>query len=186
MALFLDLSKAFDTIEHSVLINKLQKYGVRGIPLDFIKNYLSGRSQLVSFNGRYSELRDIKCGVPQGSILGPFLFSLYINDIYKCAPLLKFFLFADDTSLLYHSKSLPFLITILNQELKKLKLWLEINKLTLNLSKTNYIIFKNNKPDIPHDDLVFGDQKINKVQSVTFWVYLLIPKCLGKAIYKVW
>ena len=133
IGLFLDLSKAFDTIDHSILVNKLQKYGIRGIPLDFIKNYLSGRSQLVSFNGCHSELRDVKCGVPQGSILGPFLFSLYINDIYKCAPLLKFFLFADDTSLLYHSKSLPFLIKIINQELKKLKLWLEINKSTLKL-----------------------------------------------------
>ena len=101
IALFMDLSKAFDTIDHDILLYKLNKYGIRGIVLSWIKSYLSNRQQFVSIDKVESSLLNIKCGVPQGSILGPLLFVIYINDIVNSSTVLAFVLFADDTNLYY-------------------------------------------------------------------------------------
>ena len=97
ISVFIDLKKAFDTVDHNILLSKLQSYGVRGLALEWIKSYLSNRRQCVCYNNSNAEFKEIKCGVPQGSILAPLLFILYINDMCDVSKLLHVILFADDT-----------------------------------------------------------------------------------------
>ena len=98
IAIFIDLSKAFDTINHSILLNKLEYYGIRGFALKWFESYLHSRQQYVFLNGASSATSHINYGVPQGSILGPLLFILYINDLAKCSEILNLILLADDTN----------------------------------------------------------------------------------------
>ena len=98
---FLDLSKAFDTLNHEILFSKLEHYGIRGVALNWMKSYFNNRKQFVSYNNVSSNYQLIKCGVPQGSILGPHLFILYINDLPNVSHLAETLLFADDTSICY-------------------------------------------------------------------------------------
>lgn len=99
VGIFRGLQKAFDTIDHNTLINKLERYGIRGMVLQWTKSYMSHRKQFVKMGQVLSSYLDIACGVPQGSVLGPKLFLLYINDICKVSKILKFVMFADDTNL---------------------------------------------------------------------------------------
>jgi len=168
ISLFIDLSKAFDTIDHTLLLKKLHNYGIRGLAYQFLNSYLTDRFQCVEIDGISSGLKQITCGVPQGSILGPVLFLLYINDIHTCSDLLKFILFADDTTVLYSSSNLGELVTTVNRELTYLVNWFNSNKLSLNVSKTNYIIFSNHKLDKSHEDVIVGPIKINKVATTKF------------------
>jgi len=142
--IFIDLKKAFDTVDHEIVLRKLEHYGIRGIALEWIRSYLTNRHQYVIVNEIESEERLIKCGVPQGSILGPKLFLIYINDISHTSNLLKFILFADDTTILCSHHDFNELIRNVNSELSKVCNWFATNKLSLNLTKTNYILF--NKP----------------------------------------
>src|SRR2546425_2254388 len=120
MSIFIDLSKAFDTINHTILLQKLEYYGVRGLVNDFIKSYLTNRLQYVEIENISSNPMKITCGIPQWSILGPLLFLLYVNDTHTCANLLKFFLFADDTTILFSSDDINLLINTVNNELLNL------------------------------------------------------------------
>jgi hypothetical protein len=141
VGVFIDLSKAFDTINHDILIKKLEFYGVRGVSLDWFRSYLCNRQQCVFLNGALSKFGKVTCGVPQGSVLGPLLFILYINDIVQCSNILKFILFADDTNLFYKNKDLSQLELVVNIELSKLSEWFRANKLSLNVLKTNFMFF---------------------------------------------
>ena len=141
IGIFLDLSKAFDTIDHTILLDKLCRYGVRGVTLNWFKHYLNDRKQFVSYNNTTSVSMKVTCGVPQGSILGPLLFILYVNDITKVSNIFKINLFADDTSLIHTHDNFEYLIKETNEELIRISTWLATNKLVLNINKTNYMIF---------------------------------------------
>ena len=145
--IFIDLRKAFDTVNHDILLSKLEHYGIRGTTLKWFKSYLSNRKQYVFHNGESSKLMDITCGVPQGSVLGPLLFLLYINDLPNISKVLHFYLFADDTNIYCEANTLQELQTIINRELKELRTWLIVNRLSLNIDKTNFVIYHPyNKP----------------------------------------
>ena len=121
---FIDLQKAFDTVDHAILLQKLFHYGVRGIVNDWFSSYLINRVQMIQIGSQVSEKQNTLCGVPQGSVLGPLLFLIYVNDIYKASNKLQFFFFADDTNLLYANKYLRSLETVMNDELLKIVDWL--------------------------------------------------------------
>ena len=142
VAVFLDLSKAFDTINHDKLLHTLNFYGVRGVTNAWFSSYLSDRKQYIEFNGFKSDLCDLSCGVPQGSILGPLLFLIYINDVMNSTSL-KLLSFADDTTIYASSNNINDTLTIINNinEMTKLYEWLCVNKLSINISKTNYSLF---------------------------------------------
>ena len=143
--IFVDLQKAFDTVDHEILLSKLDYYGIRGISNNWFKSYLSNRKQFVSINGYDSGLAEIKCGVPQGSVLGPLLFLLYINDLNQAIKFCKVHHFADDTNLLYLGKSIKKLNKLVNYDLKNLLYWLNANKISLNVKKTELVIFKSKR-----------------------------------------
>ena len=119
IGVFLDFSKAFDTVNHHILLSKLEHMGVRGEAYDFISDYLKDRKQYVMYEGQMSEFKFISCGVPQGSILGPLLFLLYINDIANVSDILFPILFADDTNALVKGRNLNQLQESVNNELQK-------------------------------------------------------------------
>ena len=116
VGVFLDFSKAFDTIDHHILLNKLDRYAIRGPALEWIASYLFNRKQFVQFGAVCSQSEPITCGVPQGSILGPLLFIIYINDLPNASKVVKTFLFADDTSLFYSHKDCNQAIAVMNYE----------------------------------------------------------------------
>ena len=139
--IFIDLKKAFYTVNYSILLSKLNHYGVRGKAYDWFHSYLSSREQFVCISGHSSDSLSITCGVPQGSILGPLLFLLYIDDLPNTSKLLSFHLFADDTNMYFSSKNVNDLEPILNQELRAVAEWMKSNRLALSILKTNFVLF---------------------------------------------
>ena len=145
---FIDLKKAFDTVNHKILLGKLNHYGFRGIINDWFGSYLTDRTQTTQTGSHISDKCTCTCGVPQGSVLGPLLFLLYVNDIHNCSSKLKFILFADDTNIAFADKNLKTLEVTVNNEIENLNDWLTSNKLTLNAKKSNYVIFRPNQKKI--------------------------------------
>ena len=133
----MDLQKAFDTVDHEILLSKLDYYGIRGISNNWFKSYLSNRKQFVSINGYDSGLAEIKCGVPQGSVLRSPIF--VIHKLSQAIKFCKVHHFADDTNLLYLGKSIKKLV---NYDLKNMLYWLNANKISLNVKNTELVIFK--------------------------------------------
>ena len=123
------------------MIEKIQRYDIRGHILDWFKNNLNNRKQFTHINHSNSDLNSISCGVPQGTILGPLLFILYINDISNISHLMHTILFAEDTAISIKSDTASAAIISMNRELEKLSIWLTANKLSLNISKTHYMVF---------------------------------------------
>ena len=144
-AIFLDIRKAFDSVNHEILIEKLGRYGIRGTPLKLLVSFLQNRYQSVFINGTKSEAKQIKCGVPQGSVLGPLLFLCFINDLPKVSSFFNTSLFADDACLISSSTSTTQLQDIVNNELIKISNWMATNKLCLNYEKTVFLTLTNQK-----------------------------------------
>ena len=171
--IYLDLSKAFDTLDHDILLQKLKFYGITGINLDVFKNYLSGRRQYVEFENVNSDIMHIKTGVPQGSVLGPLLFIVYINDIANASNIFKCISYADDTTLtsilsLFGLNNTPHMYDNINTELDKISEWLKINKLSLNVDKTKFMLFHMPQKNIETPIIIIDNTVIECVDSFNF------------------
>ena len=140
IAVFLDLQKAFDTIDHDILLKKLDLYGLDKPALNLLKSYLTNRIQMCSINGTISCPKIVTCGIPQGSILGPLLFLIYINDLPRSLEYSFPRMFADDTTLTVSGESIHDVEVAINHDLANVKQWLSANKLSLNLIKTEYLL----------------------------------------------
>lgn len=167
LGIFVDFSKAFDRINHITLLDKLDCYGIRGIPLSLISSYLQYRSQYVQINNYRSSTQRINSGVPQGSILGPLLFIIYVNDIVNIETSAKFIIYADDTSIFFSDSREGALTLKANYFLNKLKSWVVMNSLVINTAKTKAVLFQCPGSRIRLSrDLFLGDCAIECVDSI--------------------
>ena len=165
--IYIDLSKAFDTLNHSILLSKLEYYGICNIEKNIFTNYLSEHYQYVQYNNSKSDTKIISTGVPQGSILGPLLFLIYINDLPLASNLFDMLMYADDTTLCcnidQHNNE-----TDINHELNKIKEWLSANKLCLNISKTKCMVFHTVQKHIQYPNLSIDNNIIEQVNQFNF------------------
>ena len=169
LGIFLDLSKAFDTIDHSILLQKLNHFGIRGIAHKWFSSYLKGRTQQVEISNVLSNSKKIELGVPQGSILGPLLFLVYINDFSNSVHAGKSIMLADDTNVFFTSNCYKSLYETANKDLENINNWLVANKLTLNISKTKHVIFRTTNSKTPaHFKLLLRSQEIDRVNTIKF------------------
>ena len=172
---FIHLKKAFDTVNHEILIKKLQLYGAAGKELRWFQSYLSNRKQCCKVNGKLSDLGEVTCGVPQGSCLSPLLFIIYINDLHLSIKHSKVNMYADDTSLSFSSNSISTINERANEDLECLNTWLAANKLSLNVAKTNSIVIGSRKKvkDIQNTSatkpsLVIRDEEISMIEHTKY------------------
>ena len=188
-AVFLDLSKAFDTLNHDFFLTKLKYYGIKDTPLDWFRSSLMQRLQYVEFDGTVSSTQEIETGIPQGSILGPLRFIIYMNDINKVSANLKFILYADDTtitrtlcSFTHGGKDdINLVMALINLELYKISDWLAVNKLSLNVQKTKFMIFHNNQTVISVNkipNLIICETNIERVTMFNF-LGITINECIN-------
>ena len=178
--LLINIYSAFDTVYHDILLKKLEYDGIREVALDLFNSYLRNRPQIVTVGGITSNPLTVKCRVPQGGVLGPLLFLIYINDIHKSSEILKFHLFTNDISIFYSHEGLRNVEMTLNNELNKVSEWLIANKLTLNFSKSTFVIFHPpQKKTSKNFVLQINDEKLEEKRS-TKYLGLLIDKHLTR------
>ena len=168
-AIFLDLKKAFDTVNHSLLLNKLKKFGIRDIEINWFKSYLNNRMQSVKVGSTLSDLKPINIGIPQGSILGPLLFIIFVNDLPDSV-ICKTVMYADDTSLLISSSDPLCLQNSLNLNMCKIASWFRKNHLTLNISKTKLMLFgtPQNLSKYQNISLIYDGETIERVDNFKY------------------
>ena len=168
LLLLIDFSKAFDMVEHSILLEKLHHYGIRGNAHKWFQSYLNDRKQFVSVNGCESDPLNLAYGVPQGSILGPLLFIIYINDLPNISNLARFILYADDANILISGSTIDEVIAATNSVLNSLSLWVDTNRLLLNLKKTHYMIFTRSRSNFDHLLFKLNDVVIKREKETKF------------------
>ena len=176
IGVFIDLSKAFDTLNHSMLLSKMDKYGIRGLTLDWYRSYLNNRYMRVKcpsdITGQmtYSSYHKLDYGTPQGSCLGPLLFLIYINNLHQSIEYCSMILFADDTTLIHGNKSLRYLKWMIEEDLSSMTDWFNANLLTINLDKTECILFptqiNQSKPE--EIELVINDKQLKSTNCTKF------------------
>ena len=175
----LDFKKAFDTVDHSILIKKLDKLGIRGLANKWFVSYLTNRKQYVYLDNTISDYNTVTCGIPQGSVLGPLLFLLYINDFNRCSAILDFHLFADDSNLFYKHKNIILLQAHLNKELENIYYWLCANRLSLNVDKSNFVIFHAPQKKITNEIKLYINDKELKRSFCIKYLGILIDSHLN-------
>lgn len=168
LAVYIDFSKCFDTLNREILLRKLKCYGIRGIPLSLFESYLSDRYQAVRVNGIISNFLAIDTGVPQGSVLGPILYLIYVNELPNISELFSTCLFADDTTLLFQSSDKNELVQKCNTGLNDFYNWCCANRLSINISKTNIMLFSNILSPSEVSNVFMNDVRINYVSSFRF------------------
>ena len=167
LLLLIDFSKAFDMVEYPILLKKLYRYGIRGNALEWFRSYLNNREQFVSVNGADSPKYRMDYGVPQGSILGPLLFIIYINDLPNIYKLAKFILYADDANIILTGDSIHEIEQKLLELIPLLVNWVGCNGLKLNLKKTNYMIFSRSRVETTRN-IFIGTTLIKRVHETKF------------------
>ena len=171
---FLDLQKVFDTVNHTILLKKLTHYGIRGVANKWFQSFLEDRKQFTSVQGSKSAEKPIKYGVPQGSFLGPLLFILFINDLHEAVKFSSVHHFGDDTNLLLTDKSLKKINKHIKRNLKLPVDWIRANKLSLNASKTEIVLFKpRNKKITEQLNFRVSGQKIKQSSQVRYLEVIL-------------
>ena len=178
--IFLDFSKAFDTVDHKILLRKLEHYGIRGLAKAWFCSYLSNRSQFVLLGNATSDEKLVTHGVPQGSVLGPLLFLIYVNGFSRSSDSLDFHLFADNSNLFFAHKSLQFLELHLNEQLCKVGHWLRVNKLSLNADKSNVVVFHPQKKVCYSINLLINDNIIRHENSIKYLGIIIDSNLNGK------
>ena len=168
MGVSLDLSKAFDMVNHMILMEKCNKYGIRGVAKGWLISYLNERKQYASYNGIKSNKETTSYGVPQGSILGPLLFLIYINDFTAVSKEYRPILFADDRNIFFVYKNKQTQQTYIRKELEKIQTWMNCNELSLNLNKTQYMIYCPTNKHEPGLDLTINSAQIERIYEIKF------------------
>ena len=167
--IFLDFSKAFDTVNLQILLTKRDYFGIRGVVKDWFTSYLRKRTQFVSLGAVTSDIQPVSCGVPQGSVLGPLLFLIYVNDFHNCSKLLDFHLFADDANLFLQHRYINMLESLINSELEKVHTWLCANRLSLNIDKSNFVIFRPIQRKLPKQVILsINNQMLTQETSIRY------------------
>ena len=168
LAVYVDFSKCFDTLNRDILLKKLAKYGIRGIPLELFKSYLDERYQAVKVNNVVSDFKLINAGVPQGSVLGPILYLIYVNELPYISDQFSTCLFADDTTLIFQSSNKYDLFKKCDYGVNLFHSWCCANRLSINVSKSNLMLFSNGLTSLDIADIYMRNIKIEYASSTKF------------------